>query len=290
MTDRGIAVVVSDRVFAETLPDAKCLKTFARPTEKLLDRWRNVFVLASFTELDGLADFITEANNRHLLRGLLIRDDHATNLLPQVFQLAGLRTLRNTLVHSGGDVPRRVLTAYCTGAEDELIADARVTSDRLFVISCAGETFSLAFEEISFLDRIPEARRSDFVLDEDGSYVFWPACDLHVTLEDIRTSVDPDYRARGLSRTLQANESFGGAVSKLRRAAGLSQASIPGVSERQVRRIEKGETSPSVATLESLAAAHNLTLNEYLDQLANSLSESDATSHPQRAIDDIRTD
>jgi len=60
---------------------------------------------------------------------------------------------------------------------------------------------------------------------------------------------------------------FGRAVSVLRREHGLNQADIPGVSARQVRRIEGGSL-PRSETLLRLARAHGLDLGAYLDRVA----------------------
>lgn len=64
---------------------------------------------------------------------------------------------------------------------------------------------------------------------------------------------------------------FGEAVAALRKQCGLKQAEIQGLSERQVRRIEKGERT-KVDTLAILAKSHGLSLKAYLDKIAEMLS------------------
>jgi transcriptional regulator with XRE-family HTH domain len=54
---------------------------------------------------------------------------------------------------------------------------------------------------------------------------------------------------------------FGAAIAKLRTAKGLKQSEITGLSERQVRRIEKGEGT-TYESLRRLAAAHGMDTRE----------------------------
>ena len=60
---------------------------------------------------------------------------------------------------------------------------------------------------------------------------------------------------------------FGAAFAQLREKVGMAQSDIEGVSERQVRRIEKGETFPRVATLRRLADALSMDFAEFLREI-----------------------
>lgn len=64
---------------------------------------------------------------------------------------------------------------------------------------------------------------------------------------------------------------LGEAVAALRKQRGIKQAEIQGLSERQVRRIEKRERT-KLATLAVVAGSHGLSLEEYLDEIAEMLS------------------
>lgn len=61
---------------------------------------------------------------------------------------------------------------------------------------------------------------------------------------------------------------YAGAIRTLREERGLTQADIAGLTERQVRRVEQGESTPRTQTLRKLAAAHGLSLDGYLKELA----------------------
>jgi hypothetical protein len=81
-----------------------------------------------------------------------------------------------------------------------------------------------------------------------------------------RLSEEP-LRAFRLAEDGSHLQRFGTAVASLRRDRGLEQSMIPGVSERQVRRIEAGSV-PRVSTLEKLAHAHRMNVDEYLAEIA----------------------
>ena len=65
---------------------------------------------------------------------------------------------------------------------------------------------------------------------------------------------------------------YGAAIAKLRLRMGLKQSEIKGLSEKQVRRIEKGERTTNDA-LRRLAAAHRMDLESYLRELAVDASD-----------------
>jgi len=264
---RRFAVLAPDPHVGGAIPESACFKTYRRATEQLLDEWQKIFVLATLASLPSLADFLKKANQKHRLCAVLVDREDEFDLLPQFLHHSHVRTLRNMLVHKGPVVPRRVLSAYCLGAEHELIADAQVVDDWLFLVSCALEAFEVPFDLIPSLRTIPRARRRDFCVSIDGAYVHWPVDDVHLDLDSIRRRTDPEWAERRKAEDLMANSRFGQAVAELRRSAHLRQTDIPGLSERQVRRIEKGQGA-TLSALKRLAAAHGSDLGTYIDRVA----------------------
>jgi transcriptional regulator with XRE-family HTH domain len=65
---------------------------------------------------------------------------------------------------------------------------------------------------------------------------------------------------------------FGAAIASVRKRHRLNQSEIPGVSERQIRRIEQG-SRPRVRTLEIMAKAHGLSLDAYLSEVAEQMED-----------------
>lgn len=259
----------------EALPEERSIRVIRRATARIAERALNVFVLVPATELPDVSDFVSIANRRHQLRALFVRDDINAHWLPHWFERAGLRMMRNTLVHADATVPRRVLTAWVQSAQHELIADANVTDDRLFLISCALDRYEVPFDTVPAMKSIPEAERSTFEVDEDGSYIHWPGSDIHIDLDAIRAVIDPQWHAKVLTAKATRDRRYGAAIAKLRAARGVKQSDIDGLSERQVRRIEKGEGTTS-QSLRRLAAAHGMDMNDYLREVAEMLAHSEA--------------
>ena len=240
----------------------------------------NVLVLAAASELPHLASFLHSANSRHHLRALLVRDDEP-EWIPQLLSRANVRALRNMLVTSGEDVevPRRVLLAWALGAPGELIADARVIGEgeRLLVVSCAMDQTELPFEAVPALARMPAGERSRFEVAGDGSFLHWPASDVDLDLEAIRYYTDEAYREGADRERLIRERQFGAAARAVRQRHELRQTDVEGLSARQVRRIEKGESYASTGALEKLSAAHGLETDEYLDEVAEELNAGSST-------------
>ena len=98
-----------------------------------------------------------------------------------------------------------------------------------------------------------------------------PEVDVHIDLEAVRYLKDDTWREKKDREKLMYDLRFGEAVAAFRKQCGIKQAEIRGLSERHVRRIEKGERT-KVDTLAILARSHGLSLKEYLDKVANILS------------------
>jgi hypothetical protein len=231
-------------------------------------RYRHLFVLCSAMHLPEVAKFVSEMNREHRLRALFVRSDVDSAWLPQVLERAGLRSLRNMLVHSDSSVPNRLLAAWQHNAQAELIADATVAGNRLIVVSCEPKTYEVRFDQMPALKKIASQERRNFKIADDGSFIWWPAADIHLDLDALRTVTDPAWRKRAERIRRTHGREYGMAIASLRRDRGLRQTDIPGVSERQLRRIEKSG-AVSVHAMEQLANAHRMPMAEYMDELAS---------------------
>ena len=231
---------------------------------------RDVFVLTSVPDLPVVTEFVSAANRLNHLRTLFVREDDNAQFLPQMLYEANLRMSRHILVHADLDVPKRVLTAWSLGCPDELIASAQVINDELFVMACDHRLLRVRFEDLPALERIPVHQRPDFALSSEGSYMHWPDADVHIDLDAIRYAKDDAWRQKKDRGSVIYNARFGKAVALLRKQHGLNQSDVQGLSERQVRRIEKGERT-KVDTLAILAKSHGRSLKDYLDAIAEAL-------------------
>jgi transcriptional regulator with XRE-family HTH domain len=268
-----MTVLVHGAGSEELLPQDQDFHVVRRPQLQIAERALNLFVLVPATSLPDVSEFVSVANRRHQLRALFVRDDTNARWLPHWFERAGLRTLRNTLVHSDATVPRRVLTAWLHGAQNALIADASVVDDRLFIISCALDRYEISFDRVPAMKSIFQAQRKTVEIDEDGSFIHWPGPDIHVDLDAVRAALDPESRAKAEAAKATRNQRYGAAIATFRAAKGLKQSDINGLSERHVRRIEKGEGATSEA-LRRLAGAHGMSLDRYLREIATILTNS----------------
>jgi len=236
-------------------------------------RYQHLFVLCSALHLPEAAKFVSEMNREHRLQALFVRTDVDPILLPQMMERAGLRSIRNMLAHSSSLVPHRVLAAWLHNAQAELIAHATVADDRLIVVSCEPKTYEVGFDQMPALRKIAPKNRRGFEIAEDGSFIWWPSADIHLDLDALRTVTDPAWGKRAQRIRRAHGREYGAAIAALRKDRGLRQTDIPGLSERQLRRIEDSG-AVSVRTMEHLADAHGMVLAEYLDALAHKLKPS----------------
>jgi hypothetical protein len=276
-----LTVVLQDPAGIEALADLDGIRVFKTPRRQIAEHARNLFVFAVASALEHVAEFVTTANRRHELRALFVREDVDARWLPQMFDRAKLRTLRNTLVHSNAGVePRRVLNAWRAGAEHSLIAAASALDDKLMVLSCALDKYEVDFDDVPALKRIAKEERHNFTIAEDGNYIHWPAADIHLDLEAFRIAIDPAHREEVFGQRAVHDRRYAAAIATLRQRMRLRQSDIEGVSDRQVRRFESGERA-SVHALRLMAAAHGMEFGDYLNELAR-IVNAEAVEHPER--------
>lgn len=240
-----------------------------------IDELKHLFVEVSASLLPRVTEIVKAANETKYLRALFIREDVDAKLFPQILQRADLRLMRNMLVHSKNDwtTPERVLNAWRMGSEDDLIATAAVFGDQLDVLTCALERLEVPFDKIPALKALPVERRSNFEIDEVGSFIHWPEQDVHIDVDVVRYAIDDKWRVKCDLERLSHNRDFGKAIASLRKEYNLRQHDIESLTDRQVRRIESGVARPSVATLRILAKAHHLPFDNYLKKLGSALSQ-----------------
>ena len=95
-------------------------------------------------------------------------------------------------------------------------------------------------------------------------------------MDAIREFVDPSERKAAESKYRADAVQYGVAIRKVREHSGLRQTNIPGISEREVRRLENGEVLPHSDTLKKLADAHGWSIAEYMTKLASESKKSPA--------------
>jgi DNA-binding transcriptional regulator YiaG len=184
--------------------------------------------------------------------------------------MAGLRrwVRSDVYVTTSSQALRRVLLARAHNATNRLIASAEIVGETLLVWSCEPRLYACRLEAIPVLAKLSKDQRSLFEVSDSGSRIHWPKADVDLDLDGIRYWADPQFRRAKQKQAREAAKSYGAAIRALRTELGLKQSAIPGLSEREIRRLEAGERQPHASTLETLAAAHGMTLETYLAALA----------------------
>lgn len=262
-----LTVLVADKASDAALPDGFEAILRATRSVRAACHAKRLFVLSSATTLPSVSECISRAAKHHRLQGLFIRNDLGRDWVNQIFERAALRRIRNSVVHSDPNVGRRIVKASAMANERRLIADATVAGDRIFVMDCAFQLYEMPFDGYPALRRIPPRARGSFEIVLDGAYLHWPEEDVDLDLESIRMAIDPERRKAGERERLIHDRAFGLAVRMLREEHGLRQSDVPGLSGRQVRRIEKGSTA-TVTAIDALAAAHRMDADRYLEEVA----------------------
>ena len=91
---------------------------------------------------------------------------------------------------------------------------------------------------------------------------------------DVEPVQDETALLRAKQRSNEFNRRYGEAIKKLRELHPLTQMNIEdktGLTDRHLRRIEKGETRATSKALEQLAEAHGMSMTDYMNKLAELL-------------------
>jgi hypothetical protein len=260
-------VLLCDPQAASSVPSDKDFDVYDKPRMTIARHSYHLFVLVTATSLEDVSAFVTLANRRNQLRALFVRSDIDVSWLPQIFDRAKLRTMRNTIIHSDFSVPARILSAWKIGAQSGLIANAQVVGDSLYVMSCEPQNYEIPFDAIPALKSLPLDERGTFSISPDGAYIHWPTSDVHLDLDSLVTAIDPERKNRADRLKHAYGRRYGAAIAAFRKAVGLKQSDVPDLSEREIRRIETGG-EVSVSSLRKLATAHSMGLEDYLGELA----------------------
>jgi hypothetical protein len=148
------------------------------------------------------------------------------------------------------------------------MASAFVDGDKLIVWTCEPRRLLVPVSKIPALADMPAKDLNDFELSESGSRLHWNKGDVDLDLDNIRYYVDPEVRREHDRERREEAARYAGAIRAFREERGLKQTDIPGLTDRQVRRVEQGKSMPRSATLRKLADAHGLSLDDYLKELA----------------------
>lgn len=165
----------------------------------------------------------------------------------------------------------RLASILATEDNPDRVFDAKVEGDTLRVIAPDFRRLEVPVSKIPSFENANPAMIEEFEIDKDGSFIYWPRLDVHLGWEQLEQIVNPEAVLKARQKAQDFNIRYGDAVRRMREQAGIRYSDVAGLSEKQLRRLEKGECRLTSNAAEALAAAHGLTANEYLNSLAKAL-------------------
>jgi hypothetical protein len=163
---------------------------------------------------------------------------------------------------------RRIVAAHGLGAERKLIASASVANGILSVWSCEPRLYQCPVSDLPALAMLSAQGQTRVEVTASGSRLHWSEGDVDLDLDAVRQHADPDVRKEAEGKYRADALAYGHAIRKLRVEHQLRQGQIPGLSDREVRRLEQGEVLPHADTLRKLAEGHGYSVDEYMKNLA----------------------
>jgi len=166
---------------------------------------------------------------------------------------------------------KRIASGVETDVSIERILDAKVEDGVLRAISTNFNRLNVPIARIPALKNADPSKIQRFEMDEDGAFIYWPELDVHLGWTQLQQLVDPETALKASQKSEAFNKRYGKAVQTLREQTGLKRSDIPGISEKQLGRIERGECRLTSNAIETLSKAHKLAPNEYMKKLAEAL-------------------
>jgi hypothetical protein len=225
--------------------------------------------LADLSQHVPHATSISSVSKQLVFLGGLPVEAMASRLLPlNIRNPERLHIAAQNDLSSMEELIRRVVCGMAHVDGSKSIVDAWVEGEQLVLLSPLFVRLNVPLEKLSRFIGTDKAKISKFELDEDGRFLFWPHSDTHLGWTQFQQIVDPASAIADIQKTKHFNQKYGAAIRSLRESHGLKQTEIEGITDRQLRRVEKGDQAVSTSTLSSLAKAHSLSLGNYLNELS----------------------
>lgn len=279
-----VAVLALDEAAGPALARRSPVRLVTADNVILASEAPRLFILTTAEQLesDRVAELVREVSRAGKLEALLIRQPTDQWWVRDVLDTAGIRPGRKAQAYSEPAVAQRIITARVARASRSLIADARAVGGYLLVKSCDLRTIRVPFRDDP-LSAIGSEDRGDFEIDEDGDSILWPKSGVQVDLLGLRRIIDPALRERAIHEGHSYDVSYGSGIRRLRVETGLRQTDIPGLSAKQVSRIELGNQRPTASAIRLLAAAHRLAPNDYMGRVASLKQDETSSAARSRA-------
>jgi hypothetical protein len=258
----------------------------AAKSVRLVKRWSQtptprmmMGLLSSFESADGRArwEAFVQTARRHVRNtpAIFLSFDFKRHALEsfiaaQTFAVlvARLRSKFDPYVAPDAASVRRLIHARRIDATDRLIASASIEDGNLIVWSCEPKRYEVPLREIPALSALGAEQLAKLEVSSSGSRIHWQDGDVDVNLDTVRAVTDPAVRQAHEAEARREAAAYSSAIRQLRLERGLKQSDVEGLTARQVRRLEAGDTVPHIGSLRKLAAAHQMVVQDYLNELA----------------------
>ena len=210
-----------------------------------------VWIVPDGSQLVALAESGDQLKSNHRLLLLDEAPDVRKDLLHLLFRVVVTRGKGVSLLPI--EELREVLAS---GERADLFVAGVVDPAAEVVVLYRGDLAPVVVPFAWFLRRGPAPRPNfrDFQVTDYGQTVRFGKYE--ASTDAILYAHDADYRRRAKQRRLQQDDSLGACIRRLRLARGLSRADFPGVSDKQIARIERGEiVTVRARTLAAIASA-----------------------------------
>ncbi len=171
---------------------------------------------------------------------------------------------------------RRLASALEAGAPEERILEARIEDGTLRAISPQFDRLDISLGKIAKATNTDPSKLHNFEIDDDGSFIYWPSADVHLGWHQLQQLVNPEAALKTSQKSEEFNKRYGKAIQKIREQAGLALSDIKGISDKQLRRIESGESRATSNAIDVLSKAHGLSASEYMAKVADTLGTFEA--------------
>jgi hypothetical protein len=255
----------------------------AKPSERTPRPCRHVFVTLSHDLDESFVEMFREKATQDT-RLLILNEGTSTDrLLSRIVDLQ-IRTPQRCYVveaksgsgktHSMAflrSLLERLVSTFEADNKQERILDASHQEGILHVVSPNFDRLDVPIADIPDFKNVPLSRIEEFEIDEDGAFIYWPKLDVHLGWAQLQQLVNPEAALKASQKSEQFNKRYARAVKIVREQARLKPTDMSGLSEKQIRRIERGECRLTSNAIGALSKAHKLDPNEYMKKLAQAL-------------------
>lgn len=258
------------------LVDVRNLASFESAVHEPRQDQTNVLVVSRMVDLPFLPPKRAQTATGRATKFLVIAGDSPPETMGERLPLLQVKNPQRLLVTSEGNATQlsnlvaRLVRGMIEESRKAIVAAnwEGENKETLVVIDSSLERMRIPRSKLEKLLGTDPEHLSQFEIDSDGSFIYWPHADVHLGCEQFASLVDP---ARALATQIRLdahNQRYGRAIRAMREEAGLKQSDIHSIDARTVGRVERGEMTPSSKTLRALAAAHGLPDEKYLSELA----------------------